>query len=150
MAESENIAVSLRRAQVTKANQPRQDNLGLRAANNGRQLLQQAMDLTRDKPITEMNHQERSTLNKVLHEKQQLLATSNRFHYVKMAHLFGVPSEEIRLMENAEHVLDYISETREVEITVAEFLNKLEDSGQCFDVVRRLCKQIITREGEQH
>ncbi|XP_022099557.1 uncharacterized protein LOC110984064 [Acanthaster planci] len=109
------------------------------------QKFRRALCLTRDVCISKMHREDIQLLNKAMHEKAQLLNTSNRFHYIKLAYLFDISRDEARSIESAEGVLDYLKATREVELTVAEFLQKLKNCKQCYDVVRKLVDQIINR-----
>jgi len=130
----ENEAVSLREARPLSAGQRKFD-----------RNFQDAVIFSQDKPISEMDRSDVQLLNKMLHERPQLIATSCQFHYIRLAELLQVPTEDLRFLESAEDVLSNISAKQEVELTVADLLRKLKDSGQCFNVVRKLASQIAER-----
>ena len=80
-------------------------------------------------------------LNSMLDEKPEHMKTSDKFHYGKMAELFGFSDDEIRRMENAEDVFNRVAATKKERFTVADLLDILEKSGKCYDVVRKLVNQ---------
>ncbi|XP_038054973.1 uncharacterized protein LOC119727181 isoform X2 [Patiria miniata] len=135
-APGNNIAVSRREARPLRDNDD--------AADLDRRF-QQALALTEGVPISRMHRQDLDLLNRMLHERPQLLQTSSRFHYLKFADIVDVPRLEARSIETAEGVLEYLIATKEVEPTVADVLRKLRDSQQCYHVVRNLVNNIIQR-----
>lgn len=80
-----------------------------------------------------------------MHEKPELMDNSHRFHYGKLAGLFDCNADEIRRLVNAGQVLEYVAAKRKEQFTVANLLNKLAQSGECYDIVRELVNQIVER-----
>ncbi|XP_033646834.1 uncharacterized protein LOC117306340 isoform X2 [Asterias rubens] len=110
--------------------------------------LEQARFATEDIELASMHRDDIDLLNHKLHERPEIVDNSKRFHYGKMAELFGFRGDEIRHMTTAEDVFDKVAATRKAQFTVADLLDKLAQSGKCYDVVRELVDQILKRQLE--
>ena len=96
-----------------------------------------------------MHRKDIELLNRKLYERPQIVDKFTRFHYGKMASvLFGFSIDDIRYMTSAEDVFNRVAATRKARFTVADILDGLAQSGQCYDVVRELVDQILKRQLE--
>ena len=103
---------------------------------------------TTDTSLGDMHSKDRELLTKLLFARAEVAENTPAFkpNYITVAKIYDIDEYERRRFQTVKDVIDHIANTDSSHPTVADFLKKVHDNGECLKVLGHLVNQILERE----